>query len=570
VKLFFLLFPLLLFCKEEEKVSQLQALLVIGDHQLAMIQAHEALQQNSRSIPIYLTAIKIFAEAGAEEQMMASFRAYQHLAKDDQFPRDTLEEMAWGVIEKGSKGTAPLTRAIALIASAMGNDARGVNILIQNSGDSHRLIRALVAEFSSHFRDEALQEMVKERLEVEKDVNVRLALLQAIGPMKIESMEPQLLAILENSNASAEEKFASIASLVELKDKVAPAEIQKLVQSNRAGLRMLAAELVSVHDKKEDAGLILPLLNDPNGDVRRGALETLGGLRIQQINGISLPELISNLLNDPVPEVAITASWVLMLYHPEQGQAYMKRWLKSLHPDERLYAACALKGAGKYGYPLNLNIFKETDDPFVKLNLGMVLIHEQINPALGTEGIYQAVMHQKERWMECEFGRFSGIGPSKVNHRPDIPHYPEAVNQMTRLEMLNLLAVQKHPGALDAVLHFLKERGWGVTGAASALLLTEGDEEMLGLIRQLLKDESEKVQLQAALILAMWGNDAEALSTLQRLYFKSTHSKKEQIIEALGRLGDFSAVPFLVDRLEEPHQSLRMISAAALLQTLYH
>lgn len=568
--LLLLFLPSLIQSTEQEQIAKLHALSVLEDHNLTMQEARNALSSYPSSKQICLSAVKIFAEAGAEEQMLSCFRMYQQLAKDDLWPRDSLEEMAWGVIEKGAKGTAPLTRAIALIAASIGNDARGVEILQDNASDSHRLIRTLVVEFSSHFRDEALQEMVIERLKVEKDPAVRVCLLKAIGPMHIAQLENELLAVLENDRALAEERQAAIASLLELKDKVGHSEIQKLVQSNRAALRALAAELIQMHDKKEEAVLVLPLLKDSHAEVRKAALETLGALRVNEVNGAALPVLVTPLLSDSFPEVAITAAWVLMLYNPLYGQEQMNKWLKSNHADERLYAVAALKGAGKYGYPLNLNAFNETEDPFVKLNLAVTLIQEKIDPKLGSEAIYQEVTLHNERFMECEFGRFTAIGPCKANHRPDIPHYPEAVNQMTRLELLNFLAVEKHPKALDAILQFLKERPWGITGAASSLLLTEGDEEALVLIRELLKDESEKVQLQAALILALWGNDPEALSTLQRLYFTVPSTKKEQIIEALGRIGDFSSVPFLVERLEEPQQSLRMIAASALLQTLYH
>ena len=62
-------------------------------------------------------------------------------------------------------------------------------------------------------------------------------------------------------------------------------------------------------------------------------------------------------------------------------------------------------------------------DPYVRLNLvACALIQEQVDPGLGSQAIYEAVTLHKERWMECDFGRFSGIGPCLENHRPDIPH----------------------------------------------------------------------------------------------------------------------------------------------------
>jgi HEAT repeat protein len=127
-----------------------------------------------------------------------------------------------------------------------------------------------------------------------------------------------------------------------------------------------------------------------------------------------------------------------------------------------------------------------------------------------------------------------------------------------------------YPGTLEAIQNFLNKRPWGVSGAASALLLTEGDEEALSYIRALLENSSDKIRLQAALILGMWGSDHEALLTLQNLYPTVGRQQKAQILEALGKIGDAAALQFLVERLEEPYQILRMLASAAILQTLYH
>lgn len=549
------------FCGEKECLFTLNALSVIGDHHLAAQEAEIALADFPNSSIIFNAAVKTFAKAGLEDKMMEAFRKFQKIAKDP-YPRDLLEDMAWGVIEKGSYGTAPLVRAIALIAAAVCNDARGVSILQANCSDSHKLIRGLAIEFGSKFRDEVFQDIVKERLKVEKDPAIRVVLLQTIGRLQMKEMEGELLSILENERSSMQEKAAAVASLLAIKDKIDPIEIQRLVNSNRAALRAFAAELV---DCPADAFLLIPLLKDSHSEVRKAALIAFGRLRISEAKDHICP-----LLFDSIPDVAITAAYVWTLFEPAQGQQYMEKWLDSGHDDERLYASIALKMTGKYGFPLNKKVLLETKDPYVKLNLGVGLIQEKMDPYLGSSVLYDVVMNHKEKISERNFGQFSGIGPCIATHRADIPHYPEALNQMTRLELLNLLAIERHPKAELALLQFLKERPWGITGTASALLLAEGDEEALVLIRELLKDESEKVQLQAALILAFWGSDRKAIDTLQRLYFKVPHNKKEQIIEAFGRIGDFSSVPFLVDRLEEPQVILRMSAAAALLQTLYH
>lgn len=540
-------------------LSRLQAYLCLPDHQLALIEAGSAVSQNPSSKKILETALKIYAKSGEEEKALQLMKEYQKQFPEETIPRDCLEEISWGVIEKGELCSSPMVRAIALIAAAIGDDARGVALLAHGLNDPHRAVRGLAVEFSSHFRDATLQDAILERLKKEQDVEVRLALISAVGEMKIESAEKDLLAILENDYSTLEEKGTAVASLADLKEKVSEKEIARLIVSPRAALRVLAAKLV---ESKEECQLLVPLLSDTHAEVRKAALETLGNLRATENTELCLA--------DTNPSVSITCAWVLALGKSPLGQDTLSKWLESKNQQERIMAAAALAAAGKYGFPLTVQAFQKTEDPYVRLNLALAMVRNGIREEEGLQAIYEAVMNHPEKWMVKELGRFEAIVPCDSPHRADIPNYPEALNQTTRLELLNLLAVKGHPGALDATTHFLKERPWGVSGAASALLLKEGDEEALVLIRELLHDPSEKVQLQAALLLAAWGNDPEALLTLQRLYPKARRGQKEQIVEAVGRIGDKAGLPFLIRCLDDPHQTLRMVAASSILRTLYH
>lgn len=543
-------------------LSRLQAYLCLPDQQLAQIEAKQALSQYPSSKKIKQTALKLYAKSGEEHKALQLLQDYIQAFPGENIPRDCLEEVAWGVIEKGSKSFSPLVRAISLIAAAIGDDARGVALLARHISDPHRSVRGLAVEFSSHFRDATLQDAILERLKQEQDAEVRLALISAVGAMKIEQGEKELLAILENEGTLQEDKAVAIGSLAELKEKVSKKEIEKLAQSSRSAIRVLAAKLVESNARPEEYHLLIPLLYDTHAEVRKAALETLGSLRVSNCS--------TALLNDTSPSVAITCAWVLALNKSPLGKESFSTWLESQNQEERIMAAAALAACGKYGFPLTIKAFRKASDPYVRLNLALALVRNGINEEEGLQAIYEAVMTHPEKWMTKELGRFEAIVPCDVAHRADISNYPEALNQITRLNLLNLLAVKEHPGALQAATRFLKERPWGITGAASTLLLKEGNEEALVLIRELLNDPSEKVQLQAALLLAAWGNDVEALMTLQRLYPKALRHQKENIVEAVGRIGDPAGLPFLIQCLNDPHQTLRMVAASSILQILYH
>ncbi len=555
---------------EKERIERLQAFILLDDKISSLSEADLALKEYPDSKGILETVIRLYANYGEEAQMMRTFRNYQKYEFSEELPRDLIEDMAWGTIWKGSKSSMAMIRAISLIAAAFGNDARGVGILSDNMDDQNRLIRLLSINFASHFRDYQLQDAVLTRLPLEKDPLVKLELISAIGAMHITTAEKFLIEILSHDRASAEEKLAAIESMLALKEEVDRKTIETLVKSKRVGLRSLAAELIRVNNKQEDADLLLPLLEDPHPEVREMALYSLGTLRVSEVQGKLIENLIKPLTKDHHHEVAITAAWTLALLNAQEGQKILATWLKHDKQDIRLHAACALTKLGKYGFPLTLQAFKESNDTYVKMNLALALIQQRVKAELGAQALFDAISTNKDRWMEKKMGRFEGIAKSDEAHRADIANYPEAVNQVTRLELLNILAILKYPGTEQAIQQFLKEKNWGVTGEAAALLLTEGDEETLELIRDLLNDDSEKVRLQAALVLGLWGSDPEALATLEELYPLVPKNRKESILEAMGRVGELSSVPFLLDRLEDPQQKTRMIAAAGLIRILYH
>lgn len=554
-----------LMATEDIAVQRLQAFDVLAEPEASKEAVEEAVNAYPNSIPVVMQGIKNFARAYDIDRMMWLFHRYQALNPSDPYPRDLLEEMAWGVIQKGSTSVTPITRAIALIAAAIGNDARGVSLLADKMSDPHRLIRVIAIEFAAHFRDGKLQEKVLERLKTEQDPAVHIELVSAVGAMQIKQAIPYLYQVIESNRSIAEEKAAAIAALLELEHPLDKNELERCSKCNRAGLRILAAEYISETEKPEYADLLIMLLKDPLAEVRQSALMALGSLRLPDVRA-----LVEPLTADKSSEVAIIASYVLMLSDPALGQEKLKPWFKSEKKEERLFAATLLSAAGKYGFPLTFQAFLETKDPFVKLNLAKTLVLQKVHEKEGTEALYQLVCDNSEKWMLKKVGPYEVIAPCDVNHRPDVPNYPEAVNQTTRLEILNELAIAGHPQAEKAIRCFLHERPWGVTGAASTVLLTEGSDEAIELIKSLLNDPSEKIQLQAAIILGAWGSDPDAISTLQKLYPKAAKHQKDQILEALGKIADKSTLPFLVERLEDTQPSLRLISAAAILQTLYN
>jgi HEAT repeat protein len=173
-----------------------------------------------------------------------------------------------------------------------------------------------------------------------------------------------------------------------------------------------------------------------------------------------------------------------------------------------------------------------------------------------------------------ESAHFRILSPSFIGHIEQIPNYPKMVDQMVRLDLLNVLCIMNHPKAQEAVKGYVKNEAGnetgGVTGAAVSVLIEEGDEEAMKVVAGLLKDEDSHVRVQAAFILAMMGNDPEAIKVLQEAYPTMSRELKIQILEAIGHIGSLDSIPFLIDILSEPFQMLRVVAASAIIQCLYN
>jgi len=163
---------------------------------------------------------------------------------------------------------------------------------------------------------------------------------------------------------------------------------------------------------------------------------------------------------------------------------------------------------------------------------------------------------------------FRVLAPSQVRYVDHIPNYPEAIDQMTRLNLVSLLAILEDPRAGEALKSFLQKRSWGISGVAAATLLQEGDESALSIVRGCLNDPDPNVRLQACLVLAMMGRDETVLSDLQGAYAGADHERKLHILESLGRMGGSASFSFLIGAFREPFPILRVAAAAALIQSV--
>lgn len=553
----------------EEPLNRINAHLVIKDYAAASQEANQALLSSPIDFRLFQACITALAHSGDEKKMCEVWTRYHRQFPEALVNQELHEIMAWGVIWKGASSGVPLIRLCSLIGAFYGNDAKSTALLRKYCHDKNCLVKSVAVQLISQMRDAQLCDELLRLLSQEVSRRVRLEVIKAVGKMKLKEAHPILIGMLKSDQTGAEEKAAAVESLLFLFENIKKQELLGLVNSNRAGLRLLACQVVSHLRSSENVEEMIDLAGDPNYDVRGAALHTLGLLDIGNFKEAVI-KLAQSRLQDPCVEVGIMAAWLLTKLDPDLCQTAFKPFIHHQKKDVRLLAASALAATGKYGVKTALELFKQSREPFFRMNLALGLIYQQVEILDACKVLDSGLTDEPGRWMWQSQGPFRVLAPSQVKQEEEIPNAPEAINQLTRLEILNLLAVMKYPGAETAIREFLQQSKWGISGLASALLLMEGDDVSLGHVQQLLCNSCRRVRMQAALTLALWGGKEEAITVLQEEYSAADRQTKEQILEGLGRIGSRASIPFLIERLQEPQQILRLIAASSLLQCLYH
>jgi len=552
---------------EEGALRRVYDHLIVHDTSSAVEEAQEAVSFFPQSKVLQEALIRALCAQGREREALEKWKLVSSSFEELRTERSLLETLAWGVLAQGDASSQLPIRLSALIGSALTRDARALPLLIRQMRSSNAYLRSLGVRLSTFLGDQPLQEEIARLLREESVWYVRLEVIEAIGKMKMGFLREELKEILADPKTLSEENAAVICALVNTYDSIDLSELKSLSKSNRCGLRELACELVIHLNDKEGLKELYPLLKDTSSSVRVAALSAIGLLRPGEGAIKAVP-----LLSDPAPEVAITAGWVLALYGDEKGGASLKKWVFHTDPEWRRMASAALSILGERGKELSFALLQESRDPFVRANLALGLLGMRAHIDFASSTLYEVFSTQKDLWMwdQATHPLFRSLAPSRLRHREGIPQYPKVINHLVRLDILTYLSQIRFPKAQEAVKAFLQESTFGVSGTAAATLLEEGDEEAAELVRSLLKDPSEEIRVQAALIMAFLGNDPSAASVLEEAYFHVDRERKIQILEALGYIGEPSSIPFLLDVLQEPFQLLRVVAASALIQCLYH
>lgn len=563
-KFFFIFLPFIIFGSLDDSLKKIENHFLLEDYEGALKEIKEAKKNYPNEKKITKVAIRALSEMGDEEGALLALKGFTV----DELKEDlsVLEDLAWGILKKGTLSSQYSTKLSSLIGVYFTRDARAVFVIRSMLRDSNAILRAVALQLSCSYKDELLIREVEGLFENEKDYFVRLEVLKAIGHLGLKNKERELKEILKNDKASFEERALSTEALISIYDKIDVDELNILLKSPYSGFRILGAELAAHFKIKEAGPEIKRLAFDARYDVRMAALNSIALFYKDIFSKEELKSLLDKTYKDTNPFVAITAAYVGLPFDKE-AKIFLKKWLSDPYAENRRFAAGAIAHAGAYGKELSRYALNKSKDDFVRANVAIGLIGQREELKKCSNVIYDFVKNKKLMWMWEENGIFQVLAPSALKHIEQLPNYPEAIDQVVSLNLLSLLAMLDDPRAQDAIKSFLTKKSWGITGLAAITLLQEGDEDSLSLLRTLLKDKDKNVRIQAALALAIIGKDKSGLPILESAYFESPHEMKLSIIEAIGRIGGKESFPFLLKVLEEPFQILRVAAASAIIQT---
>jgi len=514
-----------------------------------------------------MALIRALSQGGSIDTAFTHWEKVVGEIEDEGTYRSLIEALAWGILSKHANQLN--VHMTSIVGASITQDARALPILLSGLSSPNAIIRSVSAKFSNQYRDSKVVNALLSQVQSEKVWYVRLELIRALGQLRVTDALPLLEKIISDQRTTLDERGSAMTALCMIREDISEKDVQRLVESNRVGERHLAANIVLAFSKTEYLKKIAPLLSDSSPEVRVAAINAFALLENKSSEYLST---VRTLIDDSHGEVAITAAWALAVAGDRIGYDKLKMWLFSPYPHLRQTASSAISFFAYEHEQELLDLMKEQTDPYVRLNIARGIISSGSRSKRALNEIAFLVQRLRQKIMVI-----SGLNPlfhvvtaSNVRHTLVMQQYPLYIDSVTRLELINILAVRRHPEAELMLKTFLSNTQLGVTFNAAVILVQEGVEESIDLVRGLLEDKSEVVRLQAALILAFMGEHEQAYPILEATYQTASRETKINILQAMGHIRSQKSIDFLLKVMKDPFLVLRVVSASSLIQSVYN
>lgn len=547
---------------EEDILAKSRAYLALQDPKEALKLLQEQGTQAAHSPSFWKQYIRTLAQAGRSQE--ATELLFQYQQDEQVFDWDLAEQVAWGQVQEATHSSQLPCRLQALLAAHFSRKIEGVRLLLEGMRSSNILVRTLAIHLAAELQDRCLVEEVALLFRKEKNTKVRRELIRAIGKMKIVSLQPILESYIGREELADADRDIAVEAYISFLERPSHAELERFALSPRVGHRLLYCRLIVMLGLCEGSATLQLLAEDPHPSVRMHAFQALGILRLGGGEALSL---VKRGIDDSHPLVAASAAYVLCIEKEPRGKEKLAELLQHAQPKVRWFTSFLVSAMGLEGEMLALRGAEESVDPYVRLNLSVALFSLRSQTGIGEKKaallLHKALAEKQGRWKEETFGFFSGI----VRER-DAGEEVEAKDLLLELQLCSLLYQMDPLGAKRLLEQFLHQHAWGISGMATAVLLTEGEMAEISMVEDLLKSHDKEVQLQAAIVLAIWGKHESSLAYLKSAYKDASFSHKIRILEGMVQIGSFETLPFFFEVLQSSSETLRTLGAVGLIHTL--
>lgn len=540
-------------------------------HQLGLVDEAEAevkqwLAQEDQNLEATGQLAVICARRGDAVALAHTLQRLQAETVTDHLRDHVLEEVAWATLQAASRDGTLQQRVHALIGQASTRDTRALPALHAALSDPSPVVRSVAAQLSPMCWDLETSLLLEEQLRKERQPDVRQALIGALGRCGTPFALQELLQAMEG--ADAQEQVTALEAAVNHLGEVPHEMVQKCLRHARGGMRALAAHLALHLPHSSALTCCVKLLDDPQASVRRSAWEALASLPLQGKDWKKIQPHWRKIDQERDFAIANEAAGLALRFDGEAASQLLRKNLHSSIRQKSLQAMKALLRAGESSVPLFNEVAQKHTDRLLRMNALIGLLSHRVDTEQNLQKLLVEITQLDERVMPLKGGSHLSIAPSEAGHLPQIPNFPEALDLMVRLRLAHLVKSCGGPLPTQQISKWLEERRWGLSSAAAQLLLTEGDAEAAQSVKRLMDHPSQKVRLQAALVLAAVGRDESALDQLLAAGPIQDPEVEAQILEAAGSLATRRLMPLLTQKLSDPSPSVRVTAASSLLQVL--
>ncbi|MGD2089186.1 MAG: HEAT repeat domain-containing protein [Candidatus Aminicenantes bacterium] len=348
--------------------------------------------------------------------------------------------------------------------------------------------------------------------------------VDALGNIGDERALPSLISLLKDHDASLRSSVAE--ALGKIGSPEVDDDLKNLLMDSDSEVRLRAAEaLGKIGSPKAIKPLIVALKYD-DSDVRRQAAETLGNIG----SAIAIKPLIAT-LNDEDEELRSCAIEALEKLRSGEAVLALVPKLKDFDPMVRSKAVYSL---GKIGSTKVLNLLIPC-----MLNDYNEIVRANVAEAL-----------------------------SRINNKDTLSHLADLLNDHSYYVRRNsVLSIGKLFGKEKARLikniFRDKQETFLVRLAASATLLTIGDEEGLTYLKEKFRSNKTKERIEVIKVLGEAPSN-QGISILIKMLNDENIHVKENVILSLGKAKAVSSLPYLYKLIQEPNTRIRAAVVNAL------